>query len=64
MVELVMALVRTKSDVVSALKMKSMLWDKGIELSGVVVGEKDDEIIPPSFLEDMIQLRIVGYLNQ
>jgi hypothetical protein len=64
MAELVMALVRTREDVVSALKMKSMLWDRGIELSGIVVGEEDSGIIPPVFLEDMVQLKIVGYLNQ
>jgi hypothetical protein len=63
MAELVMALMRTKADVVSALRMKSLLWDKGIELSGMVVREKDNGIIPQSFLEDMMQLRIVGYLN-
>ncbi len=63
MAELVMALVRTKEDVVSALRMKSLLWDKGVELSGMVVREKDTGIIPPPFLEDMMQLRIVGYLN-
>jgi hypothetical protein len=63
MVELVMSLVRSKSDVVNALKMKSMLWGKDIELSGIVLGKKDDGTIPPSFLEDMIQLRIVGYMS-
>ena len=63
MAELVMALMRTKADVVSALRIKSLLWDKDIELSGMVVREKDSGIIPQSFLEDMMQLRIVGYLN-
>ena len=62
MAELVVALVRTKIDVVNTLKMKSMLWSKGVGLSGLVV-EDDNDGIPPSFLEDMIQLRIVGYLN-
>lgn len=62
MAELLMALVRSKSDVVSALKMKSMLWGKDIELSGIILGKKDSGTIPPSFLEDIVQLRIVGYM--
>jgi hypothetical protein len=62
MVELVMTLVRTRADVVDALKMKSLLWDKGIELSGVVVRKNESEVIPPGFLEDMIQLKVVGSL--
>jgi hypothetical protein len=62
--ELVIALVWTKSDVVSALKMKSMLWDKGIELSGMVVRrQEDNRDIPSGFLEDMVQLKIVGILT-
>ncbi len=63
MAELVMAMVRTKADVVNALRMKSSLWDKGIELSGMVVRDKDKGIIPPGFLEDMMQLKIVGFLT-
>lgn len=62
MVELVMTLTRTKADVVDALKMKSLLWDRGIELSGVVVRKNESEAIPSGFLEDMIQLRVVGVL--
>jgi hypothetical protein len=60
MAELVMTLARTKSDVVDALRMKSLLWDKGIELSGMVIRNKEKGIIPPRFLEDMLDLRIVG----
>jgi hypothetical protein len=62
MAELVMSLARTKADVVDALRMKSLLWDKGIELSGVVVRKNGGELIPRGFLEDMIQLRVVGTL--
>jgi len=62
MAELVMTLLRTKEDVVDALRMKSLLWDKGIELSGMVVRKDEGELIPRGFLEDMIQLRIVGFL--
>lgn len=62
MAELVMTLTRTKSDVVDALRMKSLLWDKGIELSGMVVRKDEGELIPRGFLEDMIQLRVVGFL--
>jgi hypothetical protein len=63
MAELVMAMVRTKSDVVSALRMKSMLWDKGVEVSGLVVRSEDGEGIPSLFLEDMIDLKIVGFIS-
>lgn len=63
MAELVLAMVRTKSDVVSALKMKTMLWDKGVEVSGIVVRKGDNEIIPSDFLEDMIKLKIVGSIS-
>lgn len=62
MAELVMTLLRTKADVVDALRMKSLLWDKGIELSGVVIRKNESGIIPPGFLEDMIQLKVVGSL--
>ena len=62
MAELVMTLLRTKADVVDALRMKSLLWDKGIELSGVVVRKNESGIIPPGFLEDMIQLKVLGSL--
>jgi hypothetical protein len=64
MAELVMAMIRAKADVVSALRMKSMLWEKGIELSGMVV-KKDDAngVIPHEILEELMGLRIVGFLN-
>lgn len=62
MAELVMTLARTKSDVVNALRMKSLLWDKGVELSGMVIRNKEKGMIPPGFLEDMLDLRIVGFL--
>jgi hypothetical protein len=62
MTELVMALMRTKADVVSALKMKSMLWDKGIEVSGLVIRNENNGIIPSVFLEDMIDLKVVGFV--
>ena len=62
MAELVMTLMRTKADVVDALRMKSLLWDKGIELSGVVVRKKESGVIPPGFLEDMMQLKVLGSL--
>lgn len=63
MAELVMALVRTKSDVISALRMKSMLWDKGVEVSGLIVRDEGEKVIPTVFLEDMIDLKIVGFIN-
>lgn len=62
MAELVMTLLRTKADVVDALRMKSLLWDKGIELSGVVIRKNESGFIPSGFLEDMIQLKVVGFL--
>jgi hypothetical protein len=63
MAELVMAMVRTKSDVVNALRMKSMLWDKGVEVSGLVLRNEGGEAIPSLFLEDMIDLKIVGFIS-
>ena len=58
-----MALVRTKSDVVSALRMKSLLWDKGVEVSGLIVRDEGEKVIPNVFLEDMIDLKIVGFIS-
>lgn len=64
MAELVVAMAKTKSDVVSALKMKSMLWNKGIELSGMVVRRHEgNKEIPAGFLEDMLKLKVVGILT-
>ncbi len=64
MAELVVAMVREKSDVVSALRMKSLLWEKGIELSGMVVKkEENNGAIPLEFLEEMVQLKIIGVLS-
>jgi hypothetical protein len=60
--ELVMAIIQTKEDIVNALKKKSRLWDKGIEVDGMVVREEKEEI-PASFLEDIMQLKIVGILK-
>lgn len=62
MTELVMTLLGTKADVVDALRMKSLLLDKGIELSGVVIRKNESGFIPSGFLEDMIQLKVVGFL--
>ena len=63
MAELVMAMVQTKSDVVSALRMKSTLWDKGVEVSGLIIREEGEKVIPSAFLEDMIDLKIVGFIS-
>ena len=64
MAELVMSMIRAKADVVNALRMKSMLWEKGIELSGMVVKKDDNNgAIPAEFLEEMVQLKIVGVLS-
>jgi hypothetical protein len=64
MAELVMAVVRTKADVVSALRMKSTLWDKGIEVSGLIINKKEDNgNIPSGFVEEMMQLKILGVLS-
>ncbi len=63
MAELVMALIRTKTDIVKALRMKSMLGNKGVEVSGLVIREKGEGAIPLGFLEDMVQLRVMGFLS-
>jgi hypothetical protein len=60
MSELLLLLVRTKSEVVSALQMKTLLGDKGIEISGLVLKEEDSNKIPAEFLEDIMQLKILG----
>lgn len=63
MTELVMLLVQTKTDVVNALKLKNFLSEKGIEVTGMVVKDKKSNgSIPLDFLEEMMQLRIVGVL--
>ncbi len=59
-----MTMVRAKSDVVSALKMKSLLWEKGIMLSGMVVKKDDNNgAIPQEMLEEMMDLPVVGFLS-
>jgi hypothetical protein len=63
MTVLVMVLGPNKSDVVNALRMKSSLWDKGIVLSGMVIRNKNSETIPSGFLEDMMQLKIIGSIR-
>ena len=64
MTELVMVLDPKKSDVVNALKMKTRLWDNGIVLSGLVLRGEDDRIVSPGFLEDMMQLKVIGSLQE
>ncbi len=64
MTELVMVLDPKKSDVVNALKMKTSLRDNGIILSGLVLRGEDDRIVSPGFLEDMIQLKVIGSLQE
>lgn len=63
MTELVMLLVRTKSDIVKALRLKALLWDKGVKPSGMVIKDNGKGAIPPGFLEDMMELEIVGFLT-
>ncbi len=64
MTELVMVLDPKKSDVVNALHMKTRLWDNGIILSGLVLRGEDGGIVPPGFLEDMMQLKVIGSLQE
>lgn len=66
MAELLISITRSKSDVVSAMKTKSLLWKKGIELSGIVLkdDDNDDNPMPVKFLEDMVQLRVVGVIDE
>jgi hypothetical protein len=64
MVELVMAVIRTRADVLNTLKMKSMLWNKGIEISGIILKKEEaNDGIPQEFLEDMTRLKILGFLD-
>ena len=60
MAELVILVEKNKADLVSALKMKSSLWDKGIVVSGVVLTNGNP---PAEFVEDLMQLRVRGSLN-
>lgn len=64
MTELVIILERNKLDIVNALKIKSLLGSKGIEISGLVVRDKEGGDIPPEFLEEIIKLKIVGVLQK
>lgn len=64
MTELLMVLNHEKSDVVNALQMKTLLWDNGIILSGLVLRSEDEGIIYPGFLEDMMQLKVIGSLQE
>lgn len=63
MTELVMLLVQTKTDIVNALKLKTFLSEKGIEVTSMVVKGNGDESIPLNFLEEMMQLKVVGLLS-
>lgn len=59
-----MTLVRTKADVLSALKMKSALVNKGIDVLGMIVKKEEASVgIPLEILEDMTQMRVVGFLD-
>ena len=64
MTELVMVLNHEKSDVINALHMKTLLWDNGIILSGLVLRGEDGGIVYPGFLEDMMQLKVIGSLQE
>jgi hypothetical protein len=64
MTVLVMVLDQKKSDVVNALKMKSRLWDNGVILSGMVLRGEDKGLISHRFLEDMMQLKVIGSLQE
>jgi hypothetical protein len=66
MAELLMAIVKAKADIISALRLKSLLWSKGIELSGMVVRSKkddDDSSVPSEILEEIMQLRLMGKIK-
>ena len=64
MTDLVMVLNHKKSDVVNALHMKTVLWDNGILLSGLVLRGEEAGIAYPGFLEDMMQLKVIGSLQE
>ncbi|MEE8402160.1 MAG: hypothetical protein V3R93_00235 [Candidatus Hydrothermarchaeaceae archaeon] len=63
MTELVMLLTQNRSDLVNALRMKSMLENKGVDVSGLVIKDKNGEHIPHVFVEDMMDLKIVGFIS-
>lgn len=63
MTELVMLLGQSKSEIVNALRIKTLLWDKGIEVAGLVVRNGNSGHIPPEFIEDMMRLKVVGFLT-
>ena len=64
MTALLMVLNQEKSDVVTALKMKTLLWDNGIILSGLVLRGEYEGIAYPGFLEDIMQLKVIGALEE
>jgi hypothetical protein len=64
MADLVMAIMRTKQDIVDALKKKSLLWNKGVQVNGMVVEEEEEEEIPTSFVEEMMQLKLIGVIKR
>lgn len=64
MTALVMILNQEKSDIVNALKMKTRLWDNGIVLFGLVIRGEGQGTISPAFLEDMMQLKVLGSLRE
>lgn len=64
MTSLVMLLVKTKSDVLNALKMKSFLAKKDIEVTGMVIQNATKGPIPSEFLEELTQLKVVGFLKE
>lgn len=64
MTELVMLVDQKKSDVVGALKLKTQLWDNGIVLSGLVLKSRSNGIVPSVFLEEMMQLKVIGSLQE
>lgn len=59
-----MVLDQRKSDVVDALRIKMRLWDNGIILSGLVLKGEGAGVISPLLLEEMMQLKVLGSLQE
>jgi hypothetical protein len=63
MSELIMLVEKRKPDIISALRMKVSLWEKGVMVSGLAVKNDGDGDIPRQMIEDMVKLRVIASLD-
>lgn len=56
--------VEDRGDVANALNLKCQLKKRGVILDGVVTNGAVNGELPESFLEDMLQLRVLGGLKK